>query len=138
MADPLTIIGGIAAVLDLISFGYKIISVAAELKESTGELEINNERDIIVRDIEVILGNLRQRSMDEDHSFGRLRQSSLVIATEFKSALDKLKIHGNITKWKTMKVAFVNIWDKKKLQELDSRLRGLTLELNTHITANSR
>jgi hypothetical protein len=138
MADPLTIIGGITAVLDLISFGYKIISVAAELKESTGELEINNERDIIVRDIEVILGNLRQRSKDEDHSLGRLRQSSLVIATEFKSALDKLKIHGNVTKWKTMKVAFVNIWDKKKLQELDSRLRGLTLELNTHITANSR
>ncbi|GFG23810.1 hypothetical protein IFM61606_03701 [Aspergillus udagawae] len=137
MADPLTIIGGITAVLDLISFGYNIISVAAELKESTGKLEINNERDIIVRDIEVILGNLRQRSKDEDHSLGRLRQSSLVIATEFKSALDKLKIHGNVTKWKTMKVAFANIWDKKKLQELDSRLRGLTLELNTHITANS-
>lgn len=138
MADPLTIIGGIAAVLDLISFGYKIISVAAELKDSTGELDINKERDIIVRDIEVILGNLRPGSTDEDYHLGRLRQSSLVIATEFKSALAKLKIDGNITKWKTIRVALANIWDKKKLQELDSRLRGLTLEVNNHITANSR
>lgn len=138
MADPFTIIGGIAAVLDLISFGYKIISVAAELKDSTGELAINTERNIIVGDIEIILGNLRPSSADEDYNLGRLRQSSLVIATEFKSALAKLKIDDKIGKWKSIRVALANIWDKKKLQELDSRLRGLTLEVNTHIAANSR
>jgi hypothetical protein len=138
MADPLSIIGGIAAILDLISFGYKIVSVAADLHDSTGELEVNSEQNVIISDIEAILGNLRPSSSAEKNDFEPLRQRALIIATELKTALDKLKIDGNHSKWKAIKVAMRNIWDKKKVQELDQRLRGLTLELNTHLTANSR
>lgn len=138
MADPLSIIGGIAAILNLISFGYKIVSVAADLHDSTGELDVNSEENVIVNDMEAILGNLRPINGAEKNDFEPLRQRALIIATELKTALDKLKIDGNHSKWKTIKVAIRNIWDRKKVQELDQRLRGLTLELNTHLTANSR
>jgi hypothetical protein len=138
MADPLTIIGGIAAILDLISFGYKVVSVAAELKDSPGELEVNSEQSVIVQDIEAIVGDLRPRDGAEQDDFEPLRQKALVIATELKTALDKLKLDGKHSAWKAMKVAIRNVWDREKLQKLEQRLRGLTLELNTRLTANSR
>jgi len=138
MADPLTIVGGIAAILDLISFGYKVVSLAAELKDSAGEIEANSEHKVVINDIEVILGNLRPRDNAKLHDLEPLRQRSLLIATEFKTALDKLKIDGKHSTWKVMKVAIRNVWDKKKILELDNRLRGLSLELNTHLTSNSK
>ena len=56
--DPISIIGTAAAVLDFVTFGYKLITCAAELQSSTaGALEENTDREVVTCNIQSILGS---------------------------------------------------------------------------------
>lgn len=138
--DPVTGISTAAAVLDLVTFGYKIIACAAELHSSAvGALEGNVDRDVVVRDIQFILGSLKKPDdKDGGQQLEELRKRSIKVATELSVSLNKIQIGPGASKREALIAAIRTLWKKKDIAELDGRLRGLSQELNLCLTANSR
>jgi hypothetical protein len=138
--DPISIIGTAAAVLDLITFGYKIITCAVELRSSTvGALEENTNREAVTRDIQYILGGLKRPDGKNGGSeLEELRKRSVKVASEISVALNKITIGPDASKRAALAAAIRTLWNKKDIAELEGRLRGLSHELNLHLTANSK
>jgi len=138
--DPISIIGTAAAVLDLVTFGYKLITCTAELQSSTvGALEENTDREVVTCHIQSILGSLKKPDgKDGENELEELRKRSVKVASEISVSLNKIKIVPGASKRAALAAAIRTLWNKKDIAELDSRLRGLSHELNLHLTANSR
>ncbi len=137
--DPVTAISTAAAVIDLVTFGYKVIACTGELRSSAqGALEENIDRDIIVRDIQYVLGNLYgPKEENADPELEDLRQRALKVATELSLDLNKLKVSPNGPKREALKKALLNLWKRKDILDLDNRLRDLSQEINLHLTAGT-
>jgi hypothetical protein len=138
--DPVSAIGTAAAVLDLITFGYKIITCAAELHSSSvGALEENTDREAITRDIQFILGSLKRPDVkDGGNVLEELRKRSVKIASEISVSLNTIKIGPSASKRAALAAAIRTLWNKKALADLYDRLRGLSNELNLRLTADSK
>jgi hypothetical protein len=137
--DPISGIGAAAAVLDLITFGYKIITCAAELHSSNvGALEENSDREVVTRDIQCILGNLTPNGEGGGNELEELRKRSVKVASELSVCLNKIKIGPGASKRAALAAAIRTLWNKKDMAELDGQLRGLSHELNLRLTANSK
>jgi hypothetical protein len=137
--DPASSVSTAAAVLSLVTFGYKIVTCAAELHNCTVKaLEENTDREAITRDIQCILGNLKRPDhKDRGYELEELRKRSVKVASETFISLNKIKIGPSALKQVVLAAAIRTLWNKKDIVELDSRLRGLSNELNLRLTANS-
>ncbi|KIW12933.1 hypothetical protein PV08_08120 [Exophiala spinifera] len=137
--DPATAISTAAAVIDLVIFGYKVIACAVELRSSAqGALEENIDRETIARDIQYVLGNLHgSNEADGDRELEDLRQRALKVATELSIELNKLKVTPNGSKQEALKKALRSLWKRKDILNLEDRLRGLSQEINLHLTTDA-
>ncbi|GAW17426.1 hypothetical protein ANO14919_068830 [Xylariales sp. No.14919] len=125
---------GIAAnVVQFVDFASKLIGKSKEVyKSASGASEDNITLDIIARDIKRI-GNSIVAPEGCPEALKELIGESDRISQELLAALDKLRIKGHKTKWKSFVVAMRGVWSEDEVESMGSRLGRLQAQIMAHL-----
>jgi hypothetical protein len=138
--DPLTIIGLVGNIVQLVDFSGKLISKSTELYQSSeGALAENIDTETVTNHLVLLNNKLKNAATTTgDSALERLCKSCGTAADELLAALDNVKVKGKQTKWKSMRKALRSVWSKEEIKELERRLARLREELNLHVTVDLR
>lgn len=136
-------------ILQFVEFGGTVISRARQYHASiNGRLQSHIELDDTINDfdklllklrsprvtggdnasVEAAIGDVLQRRLDESISVGK----------EMREALDKVRIEGRKTLWKSTRKAIRMVWSEPRLAELQTRLDSIRRGLELVITIEQR
>ncbi|KAI0970239.1 hypothetical protein F4678DRAFT_480490 [Xylaria arbuscula] len=131
--DPLTALGIAANVLQFVDFASKLIGKSKEVyKSASGASEDNIILDLVTRDIKRI-GDLIVVPEGCPEALKKLVEESDRISQELLAALDKLRIKGHKTKWKSFVVAIRGVWSEDEVESMGARLGRLQAQITAHL-----
>jgi len=127
-------------VVQFVDFGGQLISKSVQLYQSTdGVLTENiNTEAATIRLIQLNSKLEHAANAAGDKALVALCRSCGTVAVELLGALDKLKVHGEKQKWKSMRKALRSLWTKDKIQDIEKRLASFREQLNLHVTVDLR
>jgi hypothetical protein len=151
--DPITALSVVAAVIQFLDYGTRIVSKGKELYSSAdGALSENMELETA----SVQLQNLSNTLMDSfqaglkappggkpdqsDEVMQKICEDCVAVSRELVEQLEKLKIpegHPH-KKWKSFRQALKAVWTKEKINEIAERLKNLRNYLDTVILVSVR
>lgn len=139
-AEALAVVGSVSAVVQLVAFSSKCISKGVELYRSGDGILDENAA------VELAANHLTTLRVQVEAEAARLSDAVLQefcravanTSSELLKALEKLKIQGNNTKWKTLRKAIKSVWSKEEILDLEHRLSSFRSELNLHITISTK
>ncbi|KIL85966.1 hypothetical protein FAVG1_10935 [Fusarium avenaceum] len=133
MVDPLTALGTASAIITLVEFSSKILTNTKAIYQSaTGQNDDTIVLAIVARDVG-ILGDAITASSWTDNNMNDLVYTSQEIARDLLQAIDKLKVKGDKTVWKSFRLALKDVWTKRKLESFSQRLATLQAQVASHI-----
>jgi hypothetical protein len=136
--DPISAVGFAATVVQLVDFGFKIVSKSSELYRSGSDGSIENQSiEKATKDLRKLNDQLKHSNVS-DPDLQELCKACSVAADELLAALSKIKVDGKGRPWQSFRMALKSIWSKEKIQELENRLSRFRDELNTRLTASLR
>ncbi|KIW12470.1 hypothetical protein PV08_09747 [Exophiala spinifera] len=162
---PLDALSIAAAVVQFVDFSCRIISKGNEYHKSIdGSLVENKELEVVAANIQDLSGRLHStlsskakralrknlngrtaQEQDQPLSYEEQALQAVVVdcqgfAAELLDALERLKLRGNSTRWKSFRQAFKTIWEKEKIEAMLTKLSqarqqlvvNLLVVLSTH------
>ncbi|KAI0198261.1 hypothetical protein F4808DRAFT_436426 [Astrocystis sublimbata] len=138
--EALATVQTISNIVQLIEVGRKCLSKGVELYRSNdGVLDDN----AAIKDAATYLATLSDAVRSAacstaDESLRSICTKVAEAAAELLGVLDRLKVEGTRTKWKSMRKAIKSVWSREKVQELDARLARFREELNLHVCVETR
>ncbi|KAF2236114.1 hypothetical protein EV356DRAFT_531359 [Viridothelium virens] len=138
--EAFAIIGTISSIVQLVDFCGKCTGKGLRLyRSSSGILDSNAAVELAVNHL-----TLLQRKVEAgatyaaDSSLQQLCRAVAETSSDLLRALEKLKVKGKTTKWKSMRKALKSVWTKEEIEELEHRLANFREELNLHYTIDIR
>jgi hypothetical protein len=146
--DCLSALSVAGTVVQFIDFGSRLFSQTRELYQSSkGQLAAHEEIELALKDLRTIVQKLREPSLRNTadqiaepevftDAFEEICQSTVAIADEIISKLDKLKVEAANSqnrnrKWTSFKQIINIMWSKKDIDELLLRIARLAHSLET-------
>src|SRR5450432_3540739 len=148
--DPLTALSIAGTIVQLVDFGSRIIGGTYRVHRSTtGALPVNEELELITRDLAALARKLRYLSRQEDASLSSVQitqtkalqslcDACIRLADQLLTRLNGLKIQGRHQVWRSLQHAVKAAWAQKELDDLTTRLSACRKSLETHIWSNLR
>jgi hypothetical protein len=133
--DPLTALGLASNVIQVVDFSIKIVSKGRQIyKSADGALVETVDLEAVTTNFTIINEKLR-KSMPVGLGSPLLDvcQRCQNTADELLMGLEKQKIQGNKTKWKSARAALRTLWSKEVVEDLEVRLESLQAQLRTHL-----
>ena len=131
MLDPMTALGLAGNVVQFVDFSIKLLGDAHEIhKSAQGSLQENLDVEKVTEIIRTLQMKLRTQDGDNinangkaENSLERLCLSCDETAEELLEALEKLKVQGKRSPWKSIRQAIQSIKGKTAVVELCGRLK---------------
>jgi hypothetical protein len=137
--DPVTVIGLVSSIIQLVDFSGQLISKTAQLYRSADSaLAENLDIEAATKDLTQLNEKLKASVATGDAALEQLCNSCNAVGDELLGALSKLKVNGKQPKWQSARKALRSIWSKEKINQLESRLAMFREELNLRITVGLR
>jgi hypothetical protein len=138
--DPLTSLGLVASLVQLVDFSGKIVSCSTQLYESSTGALADNVAIKAVLDHLILLNDKVKKSGTStgDPVLENLCKSCSVVAVELLTTLEKIQVQGHRQKLESVRKAFQSVWSKKRIEELERRLAGFRQQLNLHLAVDIR
>jgi hypothetical protein len=148
--DPLTALSVAGTIVQFVDFGTKIVRGTYHMYNSaTGALPVNEELEIITRDLAVLVTKLRQPLQAEDAPTGRLHNTLQValqslcddcvrVADKLITRLDSLKVQGRHQVWRSFQHAIKAAWAQKEVDELAATLSKYRASIQTYLQLSLR
>jgi len=148
MADPLTVIGAVASITQLIGLGTKIIAKSHEIHTSAVGMLIEDadieatakELSNIASGLQVALTRLSQHDSvsEDDRTLHDLCEGCVSVSTELISALEKLKLRGKRNAFKSLRQALKCVRNRDEIESIEKRLDAYQKVLDTQIIVSLR
>jgi len=130
----------VSSVVQLLEFSAKCISKTNEIHQSADDALESNVA------IEAAASHLNQLATEvdvavttiSDPTLHELCENVTKTCRELFDALEKLKVTGAKSRWKSLRKAIRSVWSEGKVAHLEHRLDNFRAELNLHITARLR
>jgi hypothetical protein len=133
MADPFTILGTASSIITLLEFSWKLLADTRTIyKSATGNNEDNVILSVIAEDVNR-LGNAITVSPDCGDDLKTLVDLAYGVSRDLAEALDKLKVQGTKTAWKSFVVALKDVWRNGQIEAFSHRLAKLQTQIASHI-----
>ena len=152
--DPLSAVSLAGTVVQFVDFGSKLVFKTIEIARSAdGVLLENSTIATATKDLSQLTGKLKSdvqvagdaaqkagdnREIEKCKALAELCQSCIPVAQELQSALDKLAVKGDKTKWKSFRKVLKSVMSKSDVKELEHRLAMLRGELNLHLSVDMK
>ena len=136
--ETLAIIGLIGNIVQFVDFSGKLISKSIQLYQSSdGALTENIGTETATNHLIQLNNKLENgANVTGDKALHALCKSCGVVAVELLRTLDRLKVEGEKTKWKSTRKALRSLWSKEKIQGIEKQLTSFREELNLHIVVD--
>lgn len=137
--DPITAIGLASNIIDFISFSWDIVNGAAEIyRSANGALTENDRIGTIIGDLNRIAEDLGKGKSIQGQT--KAEQAVKELAEDCKDdseailkLLEKLKIQGRRTVWKSVKAKFKSLMSADEMDALKGRLQEYRSEITTNL-----
>lgn len=138
--DPLSIMGVVSNIAQLVDFGGMIISKSTQIYRSTkGSLTGNVDIELATEDLRTLISKLKSTGTVADEPLKLLSDSCETVAKELLEVLDKLKVKGKKhRKWQSIRQALLSEMKKEDIKGLEYRLSRFRDQLNLRITTDIR
>ena len=144
--DSFTAIGLAANVIQLVDFGARLLSGAHEIYHSTtGQLVEHVELLDIAESLSRLSENILPALLDpqsrytDEKEIRSIAVAAKAVADELVAVIQNLKLtDGPKRKWRSFRQALATLWNKDKIENLQSRLERLRSQLSTQILAHIR
>lgn len=148
MLDPVSAIGLVSSIIQIVDFGCKLVSQTREIYHSaSGATKDNVTSDEITKDIRSLLKDLTRKDQNfqrldpDDIALGKLVDSCEHEANELMQLLEELQ---NPTSWQSFRKAIKNAREKGKVKGVEKRLLKLQRQIDfrlhvmmTYVLVNS-
>ena len=153
MLDPLAALGVAGNVLQVIDFGFQLVSEGNKIyRSANGTIEENRAAEDLAQDLAVLAKGLSKSQTEWLQAHGdtpldpdevRLRNicdRCAEVAVELNVILQKLKVQDGTThrRLKSYRQALISIWRKDQVDAIAVRLERYQNELNTHVLIGLR
>ena len=138
--ETLAAISLVGSIVQFMDFVGKLISNSAQLYDSGKDvLPENAEIDTVVNHLTGLNGRIKDAATSTgDEELQKLCQSCSAVAQELLAALDKVRVNGERSKWKSIIKAVQNTWSKEDIVRLEKRLARFREVLNLQVAMNIR
>lgn len=138
--DALAAVGLVGNIVQFIDFAGKLVSKTREgYCSADGALIEHADLETVAVDLLALIDKVTPHSdINSSASFNALCLSCTDIASELLAALDKLKVQGKKTKWRSFRKALRSVWTKEEIQSIEKQLSSFRDEINLHIVINLR
>ena len=132
-ADPFMALGLAANIITFVDFVWKLCSGADAIFHSpSGSSDENAVLEVIAHDVRS-LGDAVIVEQAHSEDLRALATQSKRVAEEVLGALERLKVQGNNTRWKSLKVALKDVWGRGEIHNLEQRLLKLQAQVTAHV-----
>lgn len=148
--EPVAAISLACNILQVVEFSTKVLTKSRQLRQSfSGILPENIELEKVVihqRDLVQQLQKQVSTSVTTAQSQGygggtdlaSLARLSIETANELLDVLERLKVRGNRTRWKSFRQAVKSLWKKEKVEEVLGRLQLIRDEIEFGVVMDLR
>ncbi|KAN0108768.1 hypothetical protein V8E51_008510 [Hyaloscypha variabilis] len=137
--DPLTALSVAASVVQFVSYGSELVSKSRELyKSAHGTLTENAEIEEASKRLQEMTAPLQ--GIQGDQILEQICSGCVEVSRELVQRLDNLKVPEDHRhkKWKSFRQALKSVIGKSKIDEIEGRLHGFRMELDTHVLLGLR
>jgi hypothetical protein len=146
--EPFTALSLAGNILQFIDFSNKVLSKGRKLYKSTdGVLPVNKELDLVVADLETLMGklckpshlaSLKGCSTESENALETICEACGNVANEIHMHLKALRVEGTHRKWQSFRQAIKTSWTADDLQALLKRLGAFQDNLEMHVLVGLR
>jgi len=138
--ETLVAIGLVGNIIQFVSFSGELISKSVEIYHSgSGTFKDNASIETATNHLIFLNREIQDSSTSiGDERLQRLCASCSAAAEDLLAALDKVKVKGQPSKWKSIRKALQSVWSKEDIEKLEQRLATLRDDLNLHIDMDMR
>jgi hypothetical protein len=131
--EPLTALGLAGNIVQFVDFACKLFEGARTIyKSASSSSDEYAVLHVIATDLSRLSGEIMV-SPEHPEGLRCLAAEAESISQELLGALQKLKLQGQKTKWKSFIIALKEAWNRDKVNEIAGRLSALQSQLNMHI-----
>jgi ankyrin repeat protein len=153
MLDPLTALGVVGNLLQVIEFGFKLVQEGNEAyKSAEGTLSSNQAAEELSNDLLQLTKSLTKSEKDwlgahvdspldpDEVRLRNLCERCIEIAVELNVQLRKLKVQqdSKFRRFQSYKQALVSVWRKDQVEATAAQLERYQREIDTHILVGLR
>lgn len=132
--EAVAAIGLAANILQFIDFGTRILSKGKEIYTSTdGTLKENITIEAVVNHLKDSLARLQGYTALRSVAAQKLQDECGILINEILNALDKVKVKGPPSKWKSLRKALKSVRSKGQIEQWLRQLESLRNEYNTEL-----
>jgi hypothetical protein len=137
--DPITALGLAANIIDFISFSWGIINGTAEIyRSANGALTENDRIGTVIGDLnriteDLIKGKSIQGQTTAERAIKELAEDCKDDSDALLKLLEKLKVQGRRTVWKSVKAKFKSLMSADEMDALKKRLQEYRSEITTNL-----
>jgi hypothetical protein len=125
--DPVTAVGFAASILTFVDFAWNVVTGAYEVyKSPSGETVENAHLGNIIDDLRLVaeeLDNAELSKGSHEKSLRRLAAKCSEVSEQLLNLLQKLRVKGSKTPWKSLKTKWLSLQKSDEIVELKDRLR---------------
>lgn len=136
--DPIGAIGLAASLVSIVDFANKVVKKTYEVcKSASGATTENIHIDTMVSDLQKLTEGVGRETMGNSVHEIALKELSVKcenVATEVIQLLNKLKIDGQHSAWKSFKVSINSMRKSREIDELQKRLGQYRSEILIRLT----
>lgn len=127
-------------IVQFVSFSGKLISKSAKLYRSRKDiLPENADIEMAINHLIILIDRLKDAATSAgDGELQKLCTSCSIVAQELLAVLDKFRMKGGRSIWKSIGKALQNVWSREDIAGLERRVAGLREALNLHLSMNIR
>ncbi|KAH6880104.1 hypothetical protein B0T10DRAFT_582146 [Thelonectria olida] len=133
MADPFTILGTTSSIITLLEFSWKLLAETRTIYKSATDENEDNAFLSAIADDATRLGDAITVSPGCGDDLQALVTNAQGVARDLLEVLDKLKVHGTKTVWKSFLVALKDVWRNGQIEAFSHRLAKLQAQIGSHI-----
>lgn len=134
------VVSCVASVVQLVDLTARCIGKSRELYQSgDGVLQSNASLEDVTNHLRELKDEVATSTTAvPDPALQNLCTSVTSATDELLAVLNKLKVEGEKSKWKSLRKAIRSVWSKEQVQDLERRVAGFRDELNLHIVVRLR
>ncbi|KAF2792304.1 hypothetical protein K505DRAFT_279086 [Melanomma pulvis-pyrius CBS 109.77] len=138
--DPLSALGACSSILQIVDFSCKILSKGNQLRTSfSGALPENEVLEKVTTHLHGLVDRLRrQGQIPNGQDLNGMIVLCIGTAGELLDVLDRLRVHGPKTRWKSFRAAIKSVWRKEKVDEILGRLQLIKDEIEFGVILDLR
>ncbi|KAK3988483.1 hypothetical protein QBC44DRAFT_397906 [Cladorrhinum sp. PSN332] len=142
--DPAAILGIVAATVQFVDFGFKVLSGAKEIRSSlSGQTDENEHLELITQEVKRLTENLdfpwvAALKPEDAQSVVRLREQCQRISRRLLALLEKSKVKNKSSKFQSVLASAKSKWYEKDKKELQTQLEECQKQLDRVVNKLSR